>query len=507
VIRRVRGTRDILPPESRLYRAVEDEAVRTFGAFGYDEVRLPILEPTELFVRSVGEGTDIVGKEMYTFADRKGRSLTLRPEGTAGVARAYIENGLGQRPQPLRLLYMGPMFRYEKMQRGRYRQFSQIGIELLGAATPEADVEVLHALHTFLARLGFDDLEILLNDLGDPEDRAAYVERLKQELGPRREALCADCRRRWDTNPLRILDCKVETCREIVAGTTPIAETVSPAARAHVERVRELLGELGVAVRWAPRLVRGLDYYLRTVFEVVSPALGEHAVICGGGRYDRLIADLGGPPVAGVGFAIGEDRLVEVLPQTFRARAGGPAGGGAPPGERRGGRRAAPRRSPARDRAAGRGGGHGAVSAGSAQVGHQDRGARRGDRGRRGARPRRGGGARPRPGRAAGGAVRLGGGRARDPGTLTFPTASWRVGGELGTQTTSSWWRVGDTDHLELGTQIRSAGSWQLAHRSWGHTPADDASRGVGDTHQLMTHHASRGDGPPGAGDTDSPRA
>jgi len=320
VIRRVRGTRDILPPESRLYRAVEDEAVRTFGAFGYDEVRLPILEPTELFVRSVGEGTDIVGKEMYTFADRKGRSLTLRPEGTAGVARAYIENGLGQRPQPLRLLYMGPMFRYEKMQRGRYRQFSQIGIELLGAATPEADVEVLHALHTFLARLGFDDLEILLNDLGDPEDRAAYVERLKQELGPRREALCADCRRRWDTNPLRILDCKVETCREIVAGTTPIAETVSPAARAHVERVRELLGELGVAVRWAPRLVRGLDYYLRTVFEVVSPALGEHAVICGGGRYDRLIADLGGPPVAGVGFAIGEDRLVEVLPQTFRAR-------------------------------------------------------------------------------------------------------------------------------------------------------------------------------------------
>ena len=318
MIRKVKGTRDILPPESRLWQAVEAEAVRTFSSFGYDEIRLPLLEPTELFVRGVGEGTDIVGKEMYTFADRKGRSLTLRPEGTAGVARAYIENGLGQRPHPLRLFYAGPMFRYEKMQRGRYRQFSQIGIELLGSAAPEADVEVLLALHTYLGRLGFDDLVILINDLGDPEDRAAYVRTLKEELGPHREALCADCRRRWDENPLRILDCKVDRCREIVSGTTPIGETVSEAARAHVGRVREQLDALGVAVRPAPRLVRGLDYYMRTVFEVVSPALGEHAVICGGGRYDRLIADLGGPAVPGVGFAIGEDRLVDVLPEPFR---------------------------------------------------------------------------------------------------------------------------------------------------------------------------------------------
>jgi len=320
MIRKVKGTRDILPPESRLWAAVEAEARRIFGGLGYEEIRLPVLEPTELFVRGVGEGTDIVTKEMYTFADRKGRSLTLRPEGTAGVARAFIENGLAQRPQPQRLYYIGPMFRYEKMQRGRYRQFAQIGIELLGAETPQADVEVIMALHLFLAALGFDDLEIQLNNLGDPEDRPRFVAGLKRELEPHREELCGDCRRRWDENPLRILDCKVPTCRELVAATTPIAELVSPEARTHVEAVERGLADLGIPVRRAPRLVRGLDYYLRTVFEVVSPQLGEGAVICGGGRYDRLIADLGGPQVPGIGFAIGEDRLVEVLPEPFKAR-------------------------------------------------------------------------------------------------------------------------------------------------------------------------------------------
>lgn len=320
MIQRARGTRDILPPESRLWTAVEAEARRVFGGFGYDEARLPLLEPTELFVRSVGEGTDIVAKEMYTFADRKGRSLTLRPEGTASVARAFIENGLGQWPQPVRLAYLGPMFRYEKMQRGRYRQFAQIGIELLGAATPQADVEVLLALATFLAALGFDDLEIVLNNLGDPDDRPRFIAGLKAELAPHRAELCADCTRRWDENPLRILDCKVPRCRELVAGTTPIAEVVSDAAREHVARVEDGLAAVGLAVRRAPRLVRGLDYYLRTVFEVVSPELGEDTVICGGGRYDRLIADLGGPAVPGIGFAIGEDRLIEVLPEGFRRR-------------------------------------------------------------------------------------------------------------------------------------------------------------------------------------------
>ncbi|NOZ79900.1 MAG: histidine--tRNA ligase [Acidobacteria bacterium] len=320
MIRKVKGTRDILPPESRLWAAVEAEARRVFGGLGYEEIRLPVLEPTELFVRGVGEGTDIVTKEMYTFTDRKGRSLTLRPEGTAGVARAFIEDGLAQRPGPQRLYYIGPMFRYEKMQRGRYRQFGQIGLELLGAATPQADVEVLLALHEFLAALGFDDLVILLNNLGDPEDRPRFIARLKEELAPQKEELCGDCRRRWDANPLRILDCKVPACRAIVSETTPIAEVVSDGARVHVEAVAGGLDAIGIPVKRAPRLVRGLDYYLRTVFEVVSPQLGEGAVICGGGRYDRLISDLGGPQVPGIGFAIGEDRLIDVLPPAFRDR-------------------------------------------------------------------------------------------------------------------------------------------------------------------------------------------
>jgi histidyl-tRNA synthetase len=320
MIRKVKGTRDILPPDSRLWVEAEAVANRVFSGFGYEEIRLPLLEPTELFVRSVGEDTDIVSKEMYTFADRKGRSLTLRPEGTAGVARAYIENGLGQRPQPLRLSYIGPMFRYERMQRGRYRQFAQIGIELIGAATPQADVEVLLALHSFLSELGFDDLVIVLNNLGDPEDRPRFIQKFKAELEPSRGDLCSDCQRRWDTNPLRILDCKVERCRELVAATTPVTDIVSPEAREHVDAVEHALASLGIPVRRAPRLVRGIDYYLRTVFEVVSPELGENTVICGGGRYDRLISDLGGAQVPATGFAIGEDRLIEVLPESFRRR-------------------------------------------------------------------------------------------------------------------------------------------------------------------------------------------
>jgi histidyl-tRNA synthetase len=320
MIQKVKGTRDVLPPESRLWIEVEAIAHRVFSGFGYDEIRLPLMEPTELFVRSVGEDTDIVNKEMYTFPDRKGRSLTLRPEGTAGTARAFIENGLGQRPQPVRLSYMGPMFRYERMQRGRYRQFSQIGIELLGAASPQADVEVILALHTFLSELGFTDLVMVINNLGDAEDRPRFIEGFKAELEAVRGELCGDCQRRWETNPLRILDCKVPRCRELVSETTPVAEVVSDEARDHVEKVEHDLKALGVEVRRAPRLVRGIDYYLRTVFEVISPELGEDTVICGGGRYDRLVSDLGGAEVPGIGFAIGEDRLIEVLPEAFRAQ-------------------------------------------------------------------------------------------------------------------------------------------------------------------------------------------
>jgi len=319
MIQRPRGTRDLLPPESRLWHAVETVARGVFGAFGGDEIRTPIFEATELFVRTVGEGTDIVHKEMYTFPDRKGRSLTLRPENTAGVARAWIENQLQDRSHPLRLYYIGPMFRYERMQRGRYRQFSQIGLEILGASSALADAELLVVLHEFLARLGFADLVIHLNNLGDPEDRPRYQALVRERLEAHREALCEDCRRRLDTNPLRVLDCKVPHCQSLAADLPAIGDVASDASRAHVARVTAHLDRLGIPFVHNPRLVRGLDYYLRTVFEVVSPQLGTGAVLCGGGRYDRLISDLGGPAIPGVGFAIGEDRLVEVLPPAFSA--------------------------------------------------------------------------------------------------------------------------------------------------------------------------------------------
>ncbi|MGZ6140455.1 MAG: histidine--tRNA ligase [Myxococcaceae bacterium] len=317
MIQRPRGTRDLLPPETRLWQAVEGIAREVFGAFGGEEIRTPVFEATELFVRSVGEATDIVHKEMYTFPDRKGRSLTLRPEGTAGVARAWIENGLGDRSHPLRLYYLGPMFRYERMQHGRYRQFSQIGLEILGADTPLADAELIAAMHEFFVRLGFSDLVIHLNNLGDPEDRLRYQEAIRVALAPRRAELCSDCRRRLDENPLRILDCKVPSCQAVAADVPPMDVVVGEGSRGHVARVEAHLRRLGIPHVRNERLVRGLDYYLRTVFEVVSPALGANTVLCGGGRYDRLIADLGGPAIPGVGFAIGEDRLIEVLPEAF----------------------------------------------------------------------------------------------------------------------------------------------------------------------------------------------
>ncbi|MCU0293009.1 MAG: histidine--tRNA ligase [Thermoanaerobaculaceae bacterium] len=320
MIQRPRGTRDLLPPESRLWQAVEELARTVFASFGADEIRTPAFEPTELFVRSVGETTDIVHKEMYTFEDRKGRSLTLRPEGTAGVARAWIENRLHDRSHPLRLYYIGPMFRYERAQQGRYRQFSQIGLELLGADSPLADAELLLVLHELFTRLGFDDLQVHLNNLGDPEDRPRYQQVVRETLAGRREALCSDCQRRLDENPLRVLDCKVPSCQVIVADVPPVSDVASEASRQHVAAVEAQLERLGVPFVRNRRLVRGLDYYLRTVFEVVSPRLGTNAVLCGGGRYDRLISDLGGPSLPGSGFAIGEDRLVDVLPEPFKER-------------------------------------------------------------------------------------------------------------------------------------------------------------------------------------------
>jgi histidyl-tRNA synthetase len=319
--RRVKGTRDLLPPETAVWAAVEATARRVFGLYGYQEVRTPLLEHTELFVRTVGESTDIVGKEMYTFPDRKGRSLTLRPENTAPVARAFLEAGLQAKPLPAKLFYIGPQFRYEQPQHGRYRQFHQIGAELLGDPSPAADAELLLMLGRFLRELGFGDLEVQLNTVGDAATRRAYGEALRSFLAPHVGALSPDSRRRLETNPLRILDSKDPRERELLAGAPALADHMTDGARAHFAAVREALDRFGVKYRVSETLVRGLDYYTDTVFEIVSRDLGAQDALVGGGRYDELVADLGGPRIPGIGFAIGEDRLVDVLPASFRARA------------------------------------------------------------------------------------------------------------------------------------------------------------------------------------------
>ena len=321
----VKGTRDLLPPESAVWAAVEATARDVFGRYGYREIRTPIVEETELFVRGVGASTDIVGKEMYTFADKKGRSLTLRPESTASVARAFIEHGMHSLPSPVKLFYLGPQFRYERPQQGRYRQFHQIGAELIGDPGPWSDAELLLMLLRFLGELGFSGLTVLLNTLGDEASRAAYREALVAFLEPHAAELGEDSRRRLATNPLRILDTKVEAERGLLAAAPALAEHLNDDSRRHFAAVTALLDRFGVDYRIEPRLVRGLDYYTRTVFEIAAAGLGAQDAICGGGRYDRLISDLGGPEVPGIGFAIGEDRLIDVLPAAFRDAVGGGA--------------------------------------------------------------------------------------------------------------------------------------------------------------------------------------
>lgn len=320
---RVKGTRDLLPPETAVWAAVDATARRVFGRYGFGEIRTPVLEPTELFVRGVGEATDVVGKEMYTFTDRGGRSLTLRPESTAAVARAFIENGLQQQPGPVKLFYIGPQFRYERPQRGRYRQFFQIGAELLGDPGPVSDAEVVLMLVDFLAALELGGLTVHLNTVGGAQSREAYRARLQEFFAPLRGELGADSLRRLETNPLRILDTKVPRERELLAGAPRLSDSLTPEDREHFAAVSALLSRVGVDYVVDERLVRGLDYYTRTVFEISSAGLGAQDAIVGGGRYDGLISGLGGAEVPGIGFAIGEDRLIDVLPESFRARAVG----------------------------------------------------------------------------------------------------------------------------------------------------------------------------------------
>ena len=324
-LRAVKGTRDLLPEETGLWAAVEAVARRVFEAYGYGEVRTPLVEDTELFVRGVGEATDIVGKEMYTFDDKKGRSLTLRPESTAAVVRAFIQHGLDHTALPQRLFYIGPHFRYERPQKGRYRQFHQIGAELIGDAGPWGDAELLAMLVRFLGELGYEDLVVLLNTVGDEASRAAYRETLRDFLEPHRDRLGEDSRRRLATNPLRILDTKSPTERELLADAPRLDECLNPTSREHFDGLRRALDGLGLAYRVEPRLVRGLDYYSHGVFEIVSEALGAQDAIVGGGRYDGLMRQLGGPDLPATGFAIGEDRLIEALPESSPCRAPRPS--------------------------------------------------------------------------------------------------------------------------------------------------------------------------------------
>jgi len=309
----VRGMHDVLPPETALWREMEQRIVAAVEAYGYQEIRLPIVEHTELFARSIGEVTDIVEKEMYTFRDRNGDSLSLRPEGTAGCVRAGIQHGFLHNRQQ-RLWYAGPMFRHERPQKGRYRQFHQIGVEAFGMAGPDVDAEQILLCRRIWEVLGIQGLRLEINSLGDLPDRRAYRERLVAHLREHRDALDAEALRRLETNPLRILDSKNPALRPVIEAAPAFHEFLSKAARDHYEGLKRLLDEAGVAYVQNPRLVRGLDYYNRTVFEWVTDRLGAQGTVCAGGRYDGLVEQLGGRSTPAAGFAIGLERVAELLP-------------------------------------------------------------------------------------------------------------------------------------------------------------------------------------------------
>jgi histidyl-tRNA synthetase len=314
--RAVRGVKDILPDQVAAWRRVEESFRETFALYGYGEVRIPIFEETALFARSIGETSDIVEKEMYTFPDRSGNSLSLRPEGTAPVVRAFLENSLDKLQPPVKLFYMGPMFRYERPQKGRMRQFHQIGCEFFGIEGPEADAELLEMVHGGFSRLGLPDLKLRLNSLGDGECRPRYRQALVDWFRPRAEQLCENCRRRLEANPLRVLDCKSASCREARRGCPRIGDFLCAPCEEHFTAVRRYLDEWEVPHEVDAEMVRGLDYYSRTTFELTSGKLGAQDAVAAGGRYDGLVESFGGPSVPGLGFALGMERLVMILPGT-----------------------------------------------------------------------------------------------------------------------------------------------------------------------------------------------
>ncbi|MBI4950366.1 MAG: histidine--tRNA ligase [Deltaproteobacteria bacterium] len=311
----IRGFNDILPGDSDIWRRIESEAYRIFSGYGFSEIRTPVAEKAELFLRSIGETTDIVEKEMYTFEDRHGDPLALRPEGTAPVVRAYIEHKLYIAPVS-KLYYTGPMFRYERPQKGRYRQFYQIGAEVMGDDSPRADAEALSMLMSFFANIGVAGVELQINSLGDADCRPAYKEKLKAYLAGVKGSLCENCLRRMDTNPLRALDCKASGCIEATKDAPSIVDSLCEGCASHFGTVRKYLALSGIEARINPRMVRGLDYYTKTTFEITSTALGSQNAVAAGGRYDGLVKELGGPETPCFGFAIGMERVALILKET-----------------------------------------------------------------------------------------------------------------------------------------------------------------------------------------------
>ncbi len=313
----VKGMNDILPADIPRWHEMERVAREVFALYGYREVRTPVVEHAQLFARGVGEATDIVNKEMYVFEDKGEEQLALRPEGTAGVVRAFIEHGAFVEG-PQKWFYLGAMFRRERPQKGRYRQFHQIGCEAFGIAEPYVDAEQIALLDDFLGRLGVR-AELRLNTVGDQACRPAYLADLKAYLVGHQAELCPDCNDRIERNPLRVLDCKVEACQPVLDRAPRLLERLCEGCRAHFEQVKAALDALGVAYRVDPRLVRGLDYYVRTAYEFTSDALGAQSAVAGGGRYDRLVETLGGPPTPGIGFGLGQERLAMILEKNGRA--------------------------------------------------------------------------------------------------------------------------------------------------------------------------------------------
>ena len=311
MIQKPKGTKDVLPEESFKWKYVENIAEETFENYGFREIRVPTFEYTELFERGVGDTTDVVQKEMYTFEDKGGRSITLRPEGTAGAIRAYIENGLSSKPSPFKVWYRMPMFRYENVQKGRYREFNQIGCEVVGSASYLADVETINMAYNFLKNIGISDVTLNINSIGCPKCRAKYQEGLKEFIGKNLEQYCDVCKSRFDKNPMRILDCKEKKCKELNQGAPVILDYLCEECKEHFENVKTLLKSLGVEYKIDSGIVRGLDYYTKTVFEFISEKDG--LTVLAGGRYDGLVKELGGTDTPAVGFAAGEERLLSLI--------------------------------------------------------------------------------------------------------------------------------------------------------------------------------------------------